>query len=459
MKKFLKILNYENLIYLMILMSPILDVTAFLFREKFPNFAISPSTVIRPIIPLILIIYIFVKENKYRFKLFLIGLIYLIYGFIHLYLYKGLINESSFGTVYHEAQYIINYTFNIIMLIVFYYGFDKYKLNKIHKILFISLTIYIFIIYLSLITNTSSSTYLEGIGYKSWFSSGNALGSILLMLFSFHLSNMKVINKKISLAIIFLTTYFLIILLGTKTGILGYILTIFLFISASLITNVKKHKKNIIIFSGFIIFCLILITIVKPNFMKRTTSLEEMNKQVIDPYTLKEAHVTGDSLDKIIRIKNNQMPLTELNLEQQESMLNLYDTANKYEIKLSNRRALQLIYHIHLIKHQTSLPLILFGNGYLINYNEMCLEMELLSIPLNFGIIGSLLYLLPFIVIFFIGIKKLNFQQNTISKIIYIWIFVLSIILSTLAGYTFFNLSSSLLIIISLLMLRKDKKI
>ena len=70
------------------------------------------------------------KENKYRFKLFLIGLIYLIYGCIHLYLYKGLLNESSFGTVYHEAQYIINYTFNIIMFIVFYYGFDKYKLNK-----------------------------------------------------------------------------------------------------------------------------------------------------------------------------------------------------------------------------------------------------------------------------------------------------------------------------------------
>lgn len=72
MKKLKSILILENLLYLFIIILPILDITSFLFRKFFEtNF--SPSTFIRPIIPIVAITIIFFKNKKNKFKLKLIG--------------------------------------------------------------------------------------------------------------------------------------------------------------------------------------------------------------------------------------------------------------------------------------------------------------------------------------------------------------------------------------------------
>lgn len=65
----MKKLNIEKLLLIFIILLPILDITSFLFRRYF-NTNISPSTFIRPIIPIIAIVIIFFKNN---FKLKLIG--------------------------------------------------------------------------------------------------------------------------------------------------------------------------------------------------------------------------------------------------------------------------------------------------------------------------------------------------------------------------------------------------
>lgn len=52
----------EDILVLFIILCPILDMASFIFRNIFhTNF--SPSTVIRPIIPILMILYIFVKNN------------------------------------------------------------------------------------------------------------------------------------------------------------------------------------------------------------------------------------------------------------------------------------------------------------------------------------------------------------------------------------------------------------
>lgn len=83
-------ISLENILCFFIIICPILDMVSFLFRNIF-NTTISPSTILRPIIPIIVIIYLFFKENR-KFKLytFLIGIIYLIYAILHLYIFKTL---------------------------------------------------------------------------------------------------------------------------------------------------------------------------------------------------------------------------------------------------------------------------------------------------------------------------------------------------------------------------------
>ena len=103
-----------------------------------------------------------------------------------------------------------------------------------------------------------------------------------------------------------------------------------------------------------------------------------------------------------------------------------------------------------LIKNQKNFIYILFGNGYLINTNELVLEMEFPSILFNFGIIGFVLYMIPFLAIcmksakiFFIKYKYVD------SEFIMLFLAsILSFVLSTLSGYSFFNSSSMIIIII-----------
>ena len=106
----------EKILCLLIIICPILDMTSFIFRNVFhTNF--SPSTFLRPIIPTIVIFYLFFKKDK-KFKIITIsmGVIYTIYAILHLYVYQNIITGSSYAGVTHEAQYLINYTYMIIKL-------------------------------------------------------------------------------------------------------------------------------------------------------------------------------------------------------------------------------------------------------------------------------------------------------------------------------------------------------
>ena len=108
-KELSKKINIENILCAFIIICPILDIMSFLFRNKF-NTNYSPSTFIRPIISIVVIMYLFIKRDK-KFKLysFLTALLYMIYAVIHLYAFEKVKTGSSYSNVIHEAQYLINY--------------------------------------------------------------------------------------------------------------------------------------------------------------------------------------------------------------------------------------------------------------------------------------------------------------------------------------------------------------
>ena len=63
LKKIRKIINLENILCVFLIICPILDIASFVFRNAF-NVSFSPSTFIRPIIPIIVGIFIFFTSTK-----------------------------------------------------------------------------------------------------------------------------------------------------------------------------------------------------------------------------------------------------------------------------------------------------------------------------------------------------------------------------------------------------------
>ena len=88
--------------------------------------------------------------------------------------------------------------------------------------------------------------------------------------------------------------------------------------------------------------------------------------------------------------------------------------------------------------------------------------MELLAIPINFGIYGFILYLIPFIAVYCYSLYKglTNIKKIDVEYMMLIFGGGLAFVLSLLSGYIFFNASTTMIIIlINLLLLIKVKEI
>ena len=460
----LKQIKLEHIIYFYIIICPILDIASFLFRNAFDT-KISISTFLRPIIPIILAIYIFIKSNK-KHKLILLGIAstYLVYGIVHLAVTKTFLTGCSYGGIVQELQYVVNYTFLIFNLVVFYYVFinnnwrkDK-EVNKESKntkvfnlrvSILIMCAIYIVSIYISIITGTSSYTYAEEqIGFKGWIESGNSLSAILCISTFLILPLIKDKKYRIyAIIVIILVGIFLVALIGTRVGLLGFFIAIAVFIALEVL-----FSKNKIAIVGFIILGVAVITVglVGSNTVKRRSQMNESQYDIIDEVTGEVGHMTGDMLDIKNSILDGTIQAGFMSEAQQNAVLKLNEYASTHNVAGNNTRFQQLIYNFYLVLEQKSVLGILFGNGFEANFREMVMENELASLLFNFGIFGFLLYAGPFLAILIFGvtdvIKRLKKKLDT-SYLMSISALGLLIILSYLSGYIFFN--SSLIAIIS----------
>ncbi len=466
-KMIMKKINFkmEYLIYAFFVLSPFLDAFSFLFRKDYPNAMISPSTIIRPVIPCILFIYLYLKEKPCRKKMVLGVFFYGLYAILHLYAFTKLHRESSYGSIFHEMQYLLNYSYMMVMLVLISYFRKQDRLGEIKKYLFFYLMGYIMIIFASILTGSSSSTYIDGIGFKGWFASGNALGSILLL--SLLLLFPYIFDKKgskLRWLLALFTGIYLLFLLGTRTGLLGFPLVVIIYLFYFTIKKLQNKKWQFKVKSMVLMVVLLFIMIGSVFFLgtttlKRLSHMKEEANQVIDPWTGEVSHVTGDSLVFIETIKKGEMREEVMSKEVQRSMLDMYEIANRYHIPNSSRRALQFIYHTSLIKNQHHLFYLLVGNGHLTNYSEMTFEMELLAILYNFGILGFLLYAWYYVKEFTLGVIMFfkKFKQINVEYYLSLATLGLGLFFSLFAGYTFFNVSSMLMIILATVLLKEER--
>lgn len=465
MKKVKEKLNIENLLTVFIILCPILDIASFIFRNIF-NTKISPSTIIRPIIPIIAFIYYFIKaDKKYKLKMFGISGIYGIYAIIHLILFTTVKSECSYSNISHELQYLVNYTFMIIILYVFIKTFkEKLSTEKLEKATVISVGIYLLSIILSIITNTMSSTYIEGMGIKGWFESGNSISATLILSMYILLMNKNKKYKKIIIAELILMGIFLTMLIGTRVGLYGFILTIGIFILVkSNIFNINKINKKIVIAGGALLALIILIIcLVGSNTFTRRQHLKDIEANIVDSSNNEEAHLTGSLIEIKDKIDNKQIDEKYMNEVQQKSVLELYDIANKLQISNNDQRMQQLLYNAILVKNQANPLLILFGNGYMNQFRELVLEMDIPAFLFNFGIIGLFLYFVPFLSIFIYALYWAIKRYKIIDEqyIMYLLGLGLSFALSVFSGYVFFNMSTdSIIIVICVLLLNKVEEV
>lgn len=465
MKKVKEKLNIENLLTVFIILCPILDIASFIFRNIF-NTKISPSTIIRPIIPIIAFIYYFIKaDKKYKLKMFGISGIYGIYAIIHLILFTTVKSECSYSNISHELQYLVNYTFMIIILYVFIKTFkEKLSTEKLEKATVISVGIYLLSIILSIITNTMSSTYIEGMGIKGWFESGNSISATLILSMYILLMNKNKKYKKIIIAELILMGIFLTMLIGTRVGLYGFILTIGIFILVkSNIFNINKINKKIVIAGGALLALIILIIcLVGSNTFTRRQHLKDIEVNIVDSSNNEEAHLTGSLIEIKDKIDNKQIDEKYMNEVQQKSVLELYDIANKLQISNNDQRMQQLLYNAILVKNQANPLLILFGNGYMNQFRELVLEMDIPAFLFNFGIIGLFLYFVPFLSIFIYALYWAIKRYKIIDEqyIMYLLGLGLSFALSVFSGYVFFNMSTdSIIIVICVLLLNKVEEV
>lgn len=447
----------EKLLYIFILLNPIFDLLSSLFS----NFKYTPSTFLRPIIPLLLLIYIFIKDKSIRSKFSGLFLIYISYSCMHLYLYNSLITEFSYGTLMHEFQYIANYTYLIFTFVTFLYVFYK-KDNKLNKYIFYTSMFYILSIYIAIITGTSLTSYVEGVGYKGWFNTSGAVGAILtLSLFvntPYLIKNN--INKYITFLYLFLTLSYLHFLIGSRVGMMGSLLFIASYLFSVMLIFLREKNKDIIKTNLRlellipIVIVLIMSVFIDSSTFARRAQLDDMKD--------KDKHIAYDLKDEIDKIDEEGSTGKYILEEQKLALDALEEYANATEMANVNLRKQQIVYHYYLYSYQHNILLKLFGNGYLTNMGMLTLEMEGFALFFNFGILGFMLYYLPFILILVYSIYTLfkKYKNIDITYIMLVLCSITSFGISTLSGHTYFNTSvMPVIIVMYTLLLNKTKEL
>lgn len=453
----------QYLICAFIILSPILDMISFIFRNKF-NTSWSPSTILRPIVPVIAFMYLFFKQAKKK-KVILVSILYVLYAATHMHIFSKIMTGISYGGIKEELQYIINYTFMILVLYVMSGTFKGKNIDPLKKSVLIAVTIYVVSIFLSIITKTSSTTYLEGTGYKGWFESGNSLCTLLCIGLCIILPMIKKEKKAIFELIVFiLTGLYLVVFSGTRTGLLGVILIGLSYLVSKLLFERKEEKrikkKIFFVGIGIFVFSTIIIVVFGMQTIKRRTELKENEYNNVDPDTGVVRNVSGDILSLYKQIQNGEVSEEYLSKEAQESICQLCMYAKKTNMSNVDLRKQQLVYNLYLVRNQKNIFLILFGNGYKAQFRELVMEMEIPAIICNFGLIGFALYLGPFLVIWGYGVYNLlrNIKSAKQENVMYVAGMTLGLALSGLAGYTFFNQSSMIIVCtISVLILETQK--
>jgi len=166
------------------------------------------------------------------------------------------------------------------------YIFKEKDNLKLTKAVGISVAIYICSIYIAIFTKTSSSTYIEGLGYKGWFESGNSISAILILSLFIISKLLKEKKYRIPVILIFaICGIYLCTLIGTRTGLYGFVLVLLIYVISEIISSIiRKSKINKYVIWGLtsgIIIVILSVCFLRLNYNCQKKTFKRYREKLI----------------------------------------------------------------------------------------------------------------------------------------------------------------------------------
>ena len=405
--------NFNIILLIFILLQPILDViTGIGIHTWHTNITIG--IVVRMLF-LVFVLYsvVFVYKRK---KSLIFYAILVIYGI--LYMAGMLIYKDGVG-LFSEIQGLCRVFYFPILLISLYSMKDEIKISKMT--LMVILITYLVCILVPNCLNLGFKTYeITKAGTLGFFNSANEISGIISILTPIMIL-ILVNKKKILLTLIIGLIYLYVILtIGTKTPLLSLGITIFFtylwFIHQEIkLKRVKRVAISIILLLIFIAGMILILP--KTNFYKNI-----------------ETHLEFLEVDNITEVFKDKKLIDHFIFSERLTFLE-----NRYKDYRDENNYLQL-----------------FGIGYLKDGKDTkAIEMDYFDIYYSQGLIGFIIYFGIYGYFFYLIMKrrkKLDFTQY----MLYISV-VLSVLLSFVTGHIITAPAVSILLIVLLLLLEKNK--
>lgn len=422
-----------------IIFSPILDVLIELFSKN--GISSNIGIIVRGLFLIIISLLVFInsnKENRKNLMLYYIVLsIYALLFFSNNYLMYGK------SRIFNELKTFIKFfCYPIMMLNSIYYfkNIDNKKIKKSYRFL---PYLYILLLLLPIITNTANMTYKYKSGMFGWFYSPNEVSSILAIISPFIVCS--VLGKFNVLKIIGIGIYeFTILTVGTKAPILGLILSIGACIFVLVLRIIlDKEKRNDWIKMLIVSFILVVSFLA----LFKSSALYKNIKKQSDDY-----NNYADKLSSSDIPSSSNMIISSIDNVSHVSLFPEKIYTNVIINDIRPNKVLNLLFSNRdiLVKKQINtynnslLAEKLIGTG-IKDYRTgtfTLVELDVFDILFYYGIVGFIIYLLPFVYVLLfilkytiINFKKLLFDTEYIEVFIAMCVgFIISVFAGHVAG-------------------------
>ncbi len=387
---------FDKLIILFILFQPFIDAIT-MYQIRSPLKIPSISVLTRGLFFVVIIFWLYKNSSKKFLIYFLLGYFIIDIIYINFFTYNSLYQETAF------LFQVFYFSFNIY----FFINYDNKVINDkfIYKVYLIYLNL-IIIPYLLGIGVYASDYYIGKSGYYGLFNGGNEISAIILGLMPITIYYL-IKNKNWFLKLFTLIeTLACVILIGTKTILLGTIIIIIYFIFNFIKRNYKIISRKQYIYLGLVFILILVISYfvlpMTPLFKNIYLALKFFNVNSIRDFT------NIDVIDSII---------------------------------FSGR--LNLLKSINEIYMNSNILIKIFGLGESTLLNLKLIEIDIFDIFYSIGILGSLVYLIIFILI----IK--NIKLNSIYKFSFILLLIVSLFTGHILTSTCVSIYFGILVLLS----------
>lgn len=389
--------RFAYFLLLFIALQPVLDLLTSLFIQVL-HMSATVGIVVRLGVMLLALGYVFLHRKEPYMKK------WVMYTFIlGATLTAGLVNNLLIKqpiSIGAEIKFIAKCIYPVIMLFAYILVFKmlKDKQYTYHKTLLYFLYASLFIgivMFISIVTNTDFQSYdYSKIGSSGWFYAANELSAILAIIFPIVVlyANHKTTSfKKAYYWIPVVLAIYASIVVGTKVGYGAVILTLGVAVFFSFVEYIMKRKTE---GRGHVQLLNGLISVVMLGGLIVITPFTPIAKNIgihLDIYQARE-----EATDTPDKPQKNKKPKEETDDKLTSDEVN--------SLIYSDRDKFLAMHKQYFNEAPTSQKLL--GMGYASNYEKTpkMVEMDFHDLFFSFGIIGSIVYLFPFV---YFGIRLL----------------------------------------------------